>query len=75
MKTKQEKYNEKYPIVASYKGWVIRSFVMNHRFFGEITYYICNVKIGLESYQSSFINLIQEWIDEKIKEGKTQNEY
>ena len=26
MKTKQEKYNEKYPIVASYKGWVIRSF-------------------------------------------------
>ena len=49
MKTKQEKYNEKYPIVASYKGWVIRSFVMNHRFLGEITYYICNVKIGLES--------------------------
>ena len=75
MKTKQEKYNEKYPIVASYKGWVIRSFVMKHRFLGEITYYICNVKIGLESYQSSFINLIQNWIDEKIKEGKTQNEY
>ena len=75
MKTKQEKYNEKYHIVASYKGWVIRSLVMNHRFLGEITYYICNVKIGLESYQSSFINLIQNWIDEKIKEGKTQNEY
>ena len=75
MKTKQEKYNEKYPIVASYKGWVIRSFVMNHRFFGEIAYYICNVKIGSESYQSSFINLIQNWIDEKIKERKTQNEY
>ena len=36
MKTKQEKYNEKYPIVASYKGWVIRSFVMNHRFLAKL---------------------------------------
>ena len=74
LKDKINKYYKEHPFFESYKGWVIRIHRVDHKYLGSQYYYTCDVKVGVESCQATHIELVREWIDTKINEGKTQKE-
>lgn len=73
-KLKIKKYYDLHPYHSTYKGWVIRTYIINHKYFGPKTYFTCDVRVGVESCQATHLNLVYEWIEEKIKENKIQKE-
>ena len=73
-KERVKKYYDEHPYVETYRGWVIRKHSWEAKYLGVLTNYTCDVQPGLESCQATHIELVREWIDKKIKEGKTQKE-
>lgn len=71
---KINKYYKNHPLVEIYKGWKIRKTTYNAKYLGLLTNYICDVQVGVESCQSTHIQMVRDWIDKKIKEGKIQKE-
>ena len=71
---KIDKYYKEHPYVETYKGWKIRRHTHYAKYLGQITNYTCDVQPGLESCMSSSIQIVRDWIDKKIKEGKIQKE-
>lgn len=67
-----KKYYDERPLVEVYKGWNIRKYSWKAKYLGTLTNFICDVQPGLESCQSTNIEMVREWIDEKIKEGKNR---
>lgn len=74
LKEKINRYYEKHPYHSTYKGWVIRTCLVENKYLGHKIYYTCDVRVGVESCTVTHIKLVQEWIDEKIKQGKIQKE-
>ena len=71
---KIRKYYNEHPFFENYRGWVIRIHSWETKYLGQLTNYTCDVQPGLESCQATHIEMVRNWIDEKIKEGKTQKE-
>ena len=74
LQEKINKYYENHPLVEIYKGWKIRKNTYNTKYLGVLTNYTCDVQVGVESCMSTNIQMVREWIDKKIKEGKIQKE-
>ena len=60
LQEKIKKYYDEHPYVAKY--------------LGTLTNYTCDVRVGSESCQATHIEMIRDWIDKKIEEGKVQKE-
>ena len=71
---KIKKYYDEHPYYETYRGWVIRKHVYETKYLGLITTYTCDVYVGGESCSANNIEMVREYIDEKIKEGKVQKE-
>lgn len=71
---KIKKYYREHTFFENYRGWNIRLHRVDDKYLGTLWYYTCDVRVGLESVMSSQINMVREWIDQKIEEGKTQQE-
>ena len=71
---KIKKYYREHTFFENYRGWNIRLHRAYNKYLGVLWYYTCDVRVGLESVMSPQINMVREWIDEKINEGKTQQE-
>ena len=71
---KIKKYYREHTFCENYRGWNIRLHRVDDKYLGTLWYYTCDVRVGLESVMSSQINMVREWIDQKIEEGKTQQE-
>ena len=71
---KIKKYYDEHPFFENYRGWVIRIHSYKAKYLGTLTHYTCDVQPGLESCQATHIEMVREWIDKKISEGKTQKE-
>ena len=71
---KIDKYYKEHPLVEIYKGWKIRKNTYYTKYLGKIINYTCDVQPGVESCQSTSIQMVRDWIDKKIKEGKIQKE-
>lgn len=69
-----KKYYDERPLVEVHKGWNIRKYSWEAKYLGTLTNFICDVRPGLESCQATDIEMVREWINDKIKEGKTQKE-
>ena len=69
-----EKYYAARPVIENYKGWNIRTYTFECRYLGTIIDYIVDVRVGVESCLANTIEQARQYIDEKIKEGKTQRE-
>lgn len=70
-----KKYYDERPLVEVYKGWNIRKTEYQSKYYsGTFFDYICDVRPGVESIRCNNLNRIKEWIDQKIKEGKVQQE-
>ena len=70
MTDKQRKYLNTHPLFEEYRGWKIRTYNWNAN---EIVYTV-DVRVGVEGCMASHIEEAREFIDEKIKEGKIQQE-
>jgi len=71
---KIRKYYNEHPFFENYRGWVIRIHSFKDKYLGTLIHYTCDVQPGLESCQATHIDLVHDWIDKKIKEGKFQKE-
>lgn len=71
---KIKKYYREHTFFENYKGWNIRLHRVDNKYLGVLWYYTCDVKVGLESVMSLQLNMVREWIDQKIEEGKIQQE-
>jgi hypothetical protein len=74
LKQRIEKYFSNHPLYEEYKGWKIRLYKWETKWFGTQYSYTVDVRVGVESCMASTIEQAREFIDEKIKEGKTQQE-
>lgn len=74
MNAKIKKYYDNHPYFETYKGWVIRKFAYPTKYLGILVYYTCDVRPGVESCKANHIDMIYDWVDQKIKEGKIQKE-
>lgn len=72
--SRMKKYLETHPFVEEYKGWKIRMHKWENKWLGTMVSYTVDVKVGIESCSASTIEQARQFIDEKIKEGKTQQE-
>ena len=71
---KIKKYYDEHPYVETYKGWVIRKYSWETKYLGTSTVFTCDVYVGGESCWATQIEMVRNWIDEKIKECKVQKE-
>ena len=71
---KQKKYLETHPLVEIYHGWKIRFHTWESKTIGTQQGYTVDVRVGVESCLTSTIEQAREFIDEKIKQGKIQQE-
>ena len=71
---KIEKYHKEHPFFEEYKGWKIRLHRYEDKYFGTQYVYTVDVKVGVESCIATTLEQAREFIDEKIKEGKIQEE-
>ena len=67
-------YYREHTFFEHYRGWNSRLHRVDDKYLGVFWYYTCDVRVGLESVMSPQIDIVREWIDEKINEGKTQQE-
>ena len=74
LQDKINKYYKEHPYVEKYKGWIIRKNSWEDRYLGILTFYTCDVTVGGESCQATHIEMVREWVDKKIEEGKIQKE-
>lgn len=66
--SRMKKYLETHSLFEVYRGWNIRSYNL------EAKWFIVDVRVGVESCMTSTIEQAREFIDQKIKEDKTQQE-
>ena len=71
---KKEKYIQEHPFYEEYRGWKIRTYKLIDRYFGPQLFYTVDVRVGIESCMASTIEQAKQFIDQKIKEGKHQQE-
>ena len=71
---KVEKYYKEHSFFEKYRGWIIRLNRHDDRYLGILWYYTCDVQVGVESCSATHIEMVREWIDKKIEEGKIQKE-
>lgn len=71
---KINKYYKEHPFFEEYCGWKIRLNRSENKYLGTIWYFTCDVRPGAESCISTNVEMIRDWIDQKINEGKTQQE-
>ena len=71
---KIKKYYKEHPFFENYRGWNIRLHRVDDKYLGTLWYYTCDVRVGVESVMASYPDMVIEWIDEKINEGKIQQE-
>ena len=64
---KINKYYKEHPLVEIYNEWKIRK--------NKDGLFTCDLRVGVESCQSNNLDMVKEWIDLKIKQGKIQKEY
>ena len=74
LQEKIKKYYDEHPYVETYRGWVIRKHSWEAKYLGTLTNYTCDARVGSESCQATHIEMIRDWIDKKIEEGKVQKE-
>lgn len=75
LQEKINKYYKEHPFIEEYRGWKIRLHRFKDKYMKkDLYYYTCDVQVGLESCQATHIEMVREWIDQKIKEGKVQKE-
>lgn len=71
---KIKKYYKEHPFFENYRGWNIRLHRVDDKYLGTFWFYTCDVRVGVESVISPRLDMVREWIDEKINEGKIQEE-
>lgn len=71
---KIKKYYKEHPFFENYRGWNIRRYRKDDKYLGTFWFYTCDVRVGLESTEATHIEMVREWIDKKIEEGKIQQE-
>lgn len=70
-----KKYYDERPLEEVYKGWKIRKYEYQGRYYHKPFFdYVCDVRPGVESIQCNSLIMVKDWIDQKIKEGKVQQE-
>ena len=74
LRPRQEQYLKEHPFFEEYRGWKIRTYTWYDKWLGNILTYTVDVKVGVESCMASTIEQAHEFIDQKIKEGKIQQE-
>lgn len=74
LRPKMEKYLKEHPLFEEYRGWKIRLHKWEAKWLGTQYSYTVDVRVGVESCMASTIEQAREFIDEKIKEGKIQQE-
>lgn len=74
LQDKINKYYKEHPFFENYRGWKIRLHRSEDKYLGTLWFYTCDVQPGLESCQATHIEMVREWIDKKIEEGKIQKE-
>ena len=74
LQDKINKYYNEHPFFENYRGWKIRLHRIKDKYLGTLCFYTCDIQPGLESCQATHIEMVREWVDKKIKEGKIQKE-
>lgn len=71
---KINKYYKEHPFFEEYRGWKIRLHRSDDKYLGTLWYFTCDVRPGVESCTATHVEMVRDWIDQKINEGKIQQE-